>query len=291
MIFLFRCGFLDEDAVLARILYGDDPNRSGSNSLFGSPKPDKPFDQSMIEAKIEEMRLKNLKEKEERLAAQEREKQELEAKRAKAEAKAERKRLLKEEKEAKALRLAEDANDMELDKTETDCAPPADTMAMINDDDEESELDKSLDAMSTSSAASSTITLYSAKNRSFQSDYVPPEKPEEEQPEQPSMLRQLINEMEEENRRRGLDPAYELEKLADRSPRGGFINRLSSAVAATVPDPGNLPCVSGFIESWNPFGTAKFFDTPPSTPDIQACRGYTLKSNVSIGKFYIHLAL
>jgi hypothetical protein len=43
-----------------------------------------------------------------------------------------------------------------------------------------------------------------------------------------------------------------------------------------------VPHLAGFIESWNPFGSGRFFDTPPSNVDNERF-GFTLKPDVRVG--------
>ena len=56
---------------------------------------------------------------------------------------------------------------------------------------------------------------------------------------------------------------------------------------------GRLPCLSGFIDSWNPFpGTERYFDTPPSGPceddpdttttGVQPFAGFSFQKDVSV---------
>ena len=41
----------------------------------------------------------------------------------------------------------------------------------------------------------------------------------------------------------------------------------------------------GFIEAWNPFGSGRYFDTPPSCPDPKL--GYTLVPGVSVASLSV----
>jgi hypothetical protein len=43
-----------------------------------------------------------------------------------------------------------------------------------------------------------------------------------------------------------------------------------------------VPHLAGFIESWNPFGSGRFFDTPPESAENERF-GFTLKPEVRIG--------
>ena len=44
-------------------------------------------------------------------------------------------------------------------------------------------------------------------------------------------------------------------------------------------------CNAGFIEAWNPFGSGKYFDTPPSCPDPKM--GYSLKPGISVARLSV----
>ena len=44
-----------------------------------------------------------------------------------------------------------------------------------------------------------------------------------------------------------------------------------------------IPNLAGFIESWNPFGSGRFFDTPPANAAGHERFGFTLKPDVRVG--------
>ena len=44
-----------------------------------------------------------------------------------------------------------------------------------------------------------------------------------------------------------------------------------------------VPHLAGFIESWNPFGSGRFFDTPPRNADGDKKFGFSLKADIAVG--------
>jgi hypothetical protein len=44
-----------------------------------------------------------------------------------------------------------------------------------------------------------------------------------------------------------------------------------------------VPYLAGFIDSWNPFGSGRYFDTPPNAPSDGEMYGFSLKPHVSVG--------
>ncbi len=58
--------------------------------------------------------------------------------------------------------------------------------------------------------------------------------------------------------------------VSSKEERGGFGLTLA------------VPHLAGFIESWNPFGSGRFFDTPPESAENERF-GFTLKPEVRIG--------
>ena len=59
-----------------------------------------------------------------------------------------------------------------------------------------------------------------------------------------------------------------------------FRSRTSSASAASLGKP--IPCLSGFIDSWDPFGNDRYFDTPPANETEKTKFGFNFQNDINV---------
>jgi hypothetical protein len=62
-------------------------------------------------------------------------------------------------------------------------------------------------------------------------------------------------------------------RILNSTSSGSSVNSLNLA----------MPSLAGFIESWNPFGSGRFFDTPPRHVDGSNMFGFKLKPDIAVG--------